>query len=87
MPIPNPDTIQEFKIQTSTYDAGYGRNPGANVNVVTKSGTNDFHGTAFEFFRNTALNANDWFNKYNEGTHVDPLHWCCVSPLPNKPGC
>lgn len=60
-PIPNPDSIQEFKIQTSTYDAGYGRNPGANVNVVTKSGTNAFHGDAFEFFRNTALNANDFF--------------------------
>ena len=59
----NPDAIQEFKIQTSLYDAGYGRNPGANVNVVTKSGTNDFHGTAFEFFRNTALNANDFFRK------------------------
>ena len=59
--IPNPDSISEFKIQTSTYDAGYGRNPGANVNVVTRSGTNAFHGTAFEFFRNTALNANDWF--------------------------
>ena len=62
-PIPNPDAIQEFKIQTSTYDAGYGRNPGANVNVVTKSGTNPFHGTAFEFFRNSVLNANDWFIK------------------------
>ena len=59
--MPNPDAISEFKIQTSTYDAGYGRNPGANVNVVTKSGTNSFHGSAFEFFRNTALNANDWF--------------------------
>jgi Carboxypeptidase regulatory-like domain len=59
--IPNPDAIQEFKIQTSLYDAGYGRNPGANMNVVTKSGSNDFHGTAFEFLRNTALNANDWF--------------------------
>ncbi|HSR07644.1 MAG TPA: carboxypeptidase-like regulatory domain-containing protein, partial [Bryobacteraceae bacterium] len=61
MAIPNPDTLQEFKIQTSNYDAGYGRNPGANVNVVTKSGTNEFHGTAFEFFRNTALNATDFF--------------------------
>jgi hypothetical protein len=59
--MPNPDAIAEFKIQTSTYDAGYGRNPGANVNVITKSGTNKFHGSAFEFFRNTALNANDWF--------------------------
>ena len=62
--IPNPDSIAEFKIQTSTYDAGYGRNPGANVNVVTKSGGNDFHGTAFEFFRNTVLNANTFF--FNE---------------------
>ena len=59
--MPNPDAIAEFKIQTSSYDAGYGRNPGANVNVVTKSGTNSFHGSAFEFFRNTVLNANDWF--------------------------
>jgi hypothetical protein len=59
--IANPDAIQEFKIQTSLYDAGYGRKPGANVNVVTKSGTNAFHGTAFEFFRNTDLNANDFF--------------------------
>ncbi|HTR35324.1 MAG TPA: carboxypeptidase-like regulatory domain-containing protein [Bryobacteraceae bacterium] len=64
--IPSPDAIQEFKIQTSTYDASYGRNPGANVNVVTKSGTNSFHGTAFEFFRNSQMNANDFF--YNRDT-------------------
>jgi hypothetical protein len=47
LPVPNPDTIQEFKIQTSGYDASYGRNAGANVNVITKSGTNTFHGSAF----------------------------------------
>ena len=66
--IPNPDTIAEFKIQTSLYDAGYGRNPGANVNVVTKSGTNALHGTAFEFFRNTDLNANDFFRNRSGGS-------------------
>ncbi len=59
--IPNPDAIQEFKVQTSTYDANYGRNPGGNVNVVTKSGGNEIHGSAFEFLRNTALNANPFF--------------------------
>jgi hypothetical protein len=65
--IPNPDAIQEFKIQTSTYDASYGRNPGANVNVVTKSGTNDFHGSLFEFFRNEDLNANSFFQNRDGG--------------------
>ncbi len=64
--IPNPDAIQEFKIQTSQFDAGYGRNPGASVNVVTKSGTNKFHGAAWEFFRNSFLDANDFFNKASE---------------------
>jgi len=59
--VPNPDSLEEFKIQTSLYDAGYGRNPGANVNVVTKSGTNSFHGDLWEFLRNTDLNANDFF--------------------------
>jgi hypothetical protein len=59
--IPSPDAIQEFKVQTSNYDASFGRNPGGNVNVITKSGTNDFHGTAFYFLRNTALNANPFF--------------------------
>jgi len=59
--IPSPDAIQEFKVQTSTFDASYGRNPGANVNVLTKSGTNNFHGTLFEFFRNEDLNANSFF--------------------------
>jgi hypothetical protein len=63
--VPNPDTIQEFKVQTGQYDASYGRDAGANVNVVTKTGTNQFHGTMFEFLRNEALNANEWFRNEN----------------------
>jgi hypothetical protein len=59
--IPNPDSILEFKVQTGQYDAAFGRNAGANVNVVTRSGGNDFHGSLFEFFRNTDLNANNFF--------------------------
>jgi hypothetical protein len=66
--VPNPDALEEFKIQTSTYDASYGRNPGANVNVVTKSGTNSFHGTAYEFFRNTALNSIEFFRNRSGGS-------------------
>jgi carboxypeptidase family protein len=61
IPIPNPDAIQEFKIQTSLYDAGYGRGAGANVEVVTKSGSNQLHGSVFEFLRNDVLDANDFF--------------------------
>jgi hypothetical protein len=64
--VPNPDSIAEFKIQTSQYDASYGRNPGANVNVVTKSGTNQFHGDVWEFNRNNFFNANDFFVKRSE---------------------
>jgi len=58
---PNPDAIEEFKVQSGQYDASYGRDAGANVNVVTKTGGNQFHGSVFEFLRNDALNANDWF--------------------------
>ncbi len=63
--IPSPDALQEFRVQTSTYDASYGRNAGANVNVITKSGSNQFHATAFEFFRNADLNANGFFYNRN----------------------
>ena len=61
--IPAPDTLSEFKVQTGMYDAGYGRGAGANVDIVSKSGSNDFHGNVWEFFRNDALNANDFFLK------------------------
>jgi len=55
------DALQEFRIQTSTYAPEFGRTPGAQVSVVTRSGTNQFHGTLFDYFRNDALDANDWF--------------------------
>ena len=60
---PNPDTIAEFHILESNYSAEYGRNGGGVISVVTKSGTNQWHGSAFEFLRNDAFNANDYFNK------------------------
>jgi hypothetical protein len=62
---PNPDTIAEFRLLTSNYTAEYGRNGGGIISVVTKSGTNDIHGSAFEFLRNDALNANTFFNNLN----------------------
>jgi hypothetical protein len=61
IPLPNPDTLEEFKVQTGLYDAAFGRAVGANVSVITKAGTNQYHGTIFEFFRNDVLNANDFF--------------------------
>jgi len=62
---PNPDTIAEFRILESNYSAEYGRNAGGIISVVTKSGTNNWHGSAFDFVRNDALNANTFFNNLN----------------------
>ena len=61
--IPAPETIQEFKVQTSLYDASFGRNAGGNVQAVTKSGTNEFHGILYYYLRNDAFNANNPFLK------------------------
>jgi hypothetical protein len=60
-PFPNPDALQEFSVQTNNYSAEYGRTYGAVVNVVTKSGTNQLHGNLFEYIRNGALNARNFF--------------------------
>ncbi|HXS01923.1 MAG TPA: carboxypeptidase-like regulatory domain-containing protein, partial [Pyrinomonadaceae bacterium] len=59
--VPATDTLQEFIVQTSLYDASQGRNAGGNVEAITKSGGNAFHGNAYYFLRNDALNANDFF--------------------------
>jgi Carboxypeptidase regulatory-like domain len=64
--VPSPDAILEFKVQTANFDASYGHGAGANVDVVSKSGTEKFHGSAWEFVRNNIFNANDFFVK-NKG--------------------
>jgi len=63
---PSVDAIREFEMLTSTYDASFGRSPGAQVNVILNSGTNSLHGSAFEFLRNAALDARNFFAPSNE---------------------
>ena len=60
------DDMQEYKIQTNSFDAEYGRTPGAQLSIVTRSGTNQIHGTAYEYVRNDVFDANTWYNN-NEG--------------------
>jgi len=64
------DAMQEFRVQTSSFSPEFGRTPGGQISIVTRSGTNAFHGTLFEYFRNDVLDANDWFNGY---TNNPPL--------------
>lgn len=63
--VPTPDSTQEFKVQTNSLSAEYGRTGGAVVNVVSRSGSKDFHGALFEFLRNDAFDANGFFNNRN----------------------
>jgi Carboxypeptidase regulatory-like domain len=58
------DALQEFRVQSSTYSAEYGRNPGAQISLVTRSGNNQWHGSAFDYLRNGVFDANDWFTDY-----------------------
>jgi hypothetical protein len=59
---PSPDSVEEFRVITNTFDAEYGRNSGSVVNVITKSGSNNLHGDIFEYFRNTVLDARNYFD-------------------------
>jgi hypothetical protein len=70
---PNPDSIQEFKVLTSNFTAEYGRSAGGIVTEVTKSGTNAIHGSAYDFVRNTAFDANNFFSNLN-GDPRQTLH-------------
>jgi outer membrane receptor protein involved in Fe transport len=58
--LPNPDAIQEYRVETNNYDASYGKMSGGVITALTKSGTNDYHGSLFEYRRDGALNANNW---------------------------
>jgi len=69
--IPAPDTIEEFRVQTANFDAAYGRGTGANVDLVSRSGSNHFHGSAWEFVRNNLFNANDFFSKLAHQPRAD----------------
>ena len=70
-PLPNPDAIEQFKVSTSLYDATQGRNGGGNINAILKTGTSEYHGDAWEYFRNTELDANDFF--INEAGQPRPV--------------
>src|SRR5262249_39418019 len=59
------DAMQEFRIQTSSFAPEFGRTPGGQISIVTRSGTNAFHGTLFEYFRNDKLDAKEWFVNFN----------------------
>src|SRR5580692_3975161 len=58
--LPNPDAIQEYRVETNNYDASYGKMSSGVITVLTKSGTNNYHGSLFEYWRDSALNANNW---------------------------
>jgi Carboxypeptidase regulatory-like domain/TonB dependent receptor len=62
------DAMQEFRVQTSSFAPEFGRTPGGQISIVTRSGTNRFHGTLFEYFRNSVLDADDWFVNFNHLT-------------------
>jgi hypothetical protein len=82
--LPSIDSIQEFEVQTNTFAAEYGRNTGSVVNLVTKSGTNQLHGSLYEFFRNDVLDARNYFNKDTfpkSGLHLNQFGGTLGGPI------
>jgi hypothetical protein len=82
--LPSIDSIQEFEVQTNTFAAEYGRNSGSVVNLVTKSGTNQLHGSAYEFFRNDVLDARNFFNQKQfpkAGLHLNQFGGTLGGPI------
>jgi hypothetical protein len=82
--LPSVDSIQEFEVQTNTFAAEYGRNTGSVINLVTKSGTNQLHGSVYEFFRNDVLDARNFFNKEQfpkSGLHLNQFGGTLGGPI------
>jgi len=82
--LPSVDSIQEFEVQTNTFAAEYGRNTGSVINLVTKSGTNQLHGSAYEFFRNDVFDARNFFNQDQfpkSGLHLNQFGGTLGGPI------
>ena len=79
--IPSPDSIQEFQMATNVINPEYGRNSGAVINAITKSGTNQFHGDAFDFYRDTFLNARNFFSKKPQVFHQNQFGGTYGGPI------
>ena len=80
-PLPNPDALQEFRVETNNFAAQYGRMSGAVVTAVTRSGTNHWHGSLFEFNRNTDLNATPWNSTFNPPYHRNQFGGAFGGPI------
>src|SRR5215813_8661186 len=78
---PPPDAIQEIRIQTANFSAEYGHNPGSQVNVISKAGTNAFHGSAWEFLRNNDFNARNYFSPTVPGLHQNQFGAAAGGPI------
>ncbi len=81
MNYPPPDAVQEFRVQTANFSSDYGRNPGSQVSVVSKAGTNEFHGSLFEFVRNDKLNARNFFSPDVPGLKQNQFGFAAGGPI------